>query len=67
LDLKIGSNTMNTRYILLVLSLLAGCEDRFRYPCQDPKNFEAAECKPPICTATQTCPDDVTKPEKVAK
>jgi len=56
---------MNTRYILLVLSLLAGCEDRFRYKCQSPDNWEARDCKPPICTATQTCPDDVTKPEKV--
>ena len=47
--------------------VLSACEDRFRYKCQDPANWEATECKPPICTATQTCPDDVTKPEKVAK
>ena len=47
--------------------VLSACEDRFRYPCQSPANWETPECKPPICTATQTCPDDVTKPEKVAK
>ena len=53
--------------VFLLLILLFGCEDRFRYKCQDPDNWETKECKPPICTATQTCPDDVTKPEKVAK
>lgn len=58
---------MNMRYIFLVLSLLAGCEDRFRYPCQDPKNWGTDQCKPPICTSTGTCPEDVTQPEKVNK
>ena len=58
---------MNMRYIFLVLSLLAGCEDRFRYPCQDPKNWDIPECKPPICTSTGTCPEDVTQPEKANK
>lgn len=58
---------MITRFIFLALSVLifAGCEDRFRYPCQDPKNWDSTECKPPICTATGTCPEDVTQPEKV--
>lgn len=41
---------------------LSGCQDRFRYPCQDPTNWEKPECKPPICTATVTCPDDLNKP-----
>lgn len=58
---------MRKLYIFWALSILAGCGDRFRYPCQDPANWDAPECKPPICTATQTCPDDVTKPEKVSK
>ena len=46
---------------------LSACQERFRYPCQDPANWENKECKPPICTATGTCPDDVTKAEKVMK
>jgi hypothetical protein len=57
------SITMST-FIFLAVS---ACQDRFRYPCQDPANWENKECKPPICTATQTCPDDIIKPEKVAK
>ena len=48
---------------LMVLVMLSACEDRFRYPCQDPQNWENAECKPPICVATGTCPEQLTKPE----
>jgi hypothetical protein len=48
----------------ILLVLLTGCEDRFRYSCQDPKNWENAECKPPICTATGTCPEMLVKPEQ---
>jgi hypothetical protein len=46
---------------LLMLSL-TGCDlNRYRYPCQDPKNWEIAECTPPECEATQTCTKDVIK------
>ena len=47
---------------LLVLSL-TGCDslNRYRYPCQDPKNWETAECTPPECEASQTCTKDVIK------
>jgi hypothetical protein len=47
---------------VLSLSLTScGYQGFFRYPCQDPKNWETAECKPPICSATQTCPVDLVK------
>jgi len=62
-----GSNVTKTAVILLTILCLTGCEDRFRYPCQDPKNWENAECKPPICTATGTCPDMLIKPEQEKK
>jgi predicted small lipoprotein YifL len=46
--------------LLLAISLSScGYSGFFRYPCQDPKNWETPECKPPICTATQTCPVDL--------
>lgn len=44
-----------------VLAFLTGCEDRYRYPCQDPENWDKQECKKPYCTASQTCPDDIFK------
>jgi hypothetical protein len=30
--------------------------DTYRYPCQDPANWNSAECEPPTCTASATCP-----------
>jgi len=49
----------------LLMVLLSGCGvdslNRYRYPCQDPKNWEIAECNPPDCEASQTCTKDVIK------
>lgn len=33
--------------------------DRFRYPCQDPNNWNTPQCTPPACEVTQTCPEHV--------
>jgi len=46
----------------LVLLLLAGCEDRYRYACQNPDNFALAECQKPRCLFTQTCPEYLVAP-----
>ena len=51
----------------ILVVLLAGCDDRYRYPCQDPLNWSNAECKPPICTASGTCPEMLVKPEQEKK
>jgi hypothetical protein len=49
---------------MLALTLSScGYDGGFRYPCQDPVNWEKAECKPPICTASQICPEDLVKIE----
>jgi len=50
--------------ILLVLALaaaLSGCnyDGSYRYPCQNPANWENAECKPPLCDVNNTCPTDL--------
>jgi hypothetical protein len=41
---------------------LAGCEDRYRYACQNPDNFELKECQKPRCLFTQTCPEYLVAP-----
>lgn len=48
---------------------LTGCgyDGHYRYPCQNPANWEAAECKPPICTANGACPEDLSLHEKVGE
>ena len=50
---------------ILMLSL-SGCgyDGHYRYPCQNPVNWENAECKPPICTANGACPEDLAKMKK---
>ena len=52
-------------FIVLALSLfLLGCNERYRYPCQDPENWDTKECKRPFCSANGTCPEDLTPYEK---
>lgn len=43
---------------------LTGCgyDGFYRYPCQDPANWEASECKPPVCTVNGACPEDLVGP-----
>ena len=55
--------------VLLTLSLclaLSSCsyDGSYRYPCQDPANWETADCKPPICTASDTCTSNII-PEEI--
>ena len=49
---------------LLILPLLVACSEGYRYPCQDPDNWEKKECKKPFCSANGTCPEDLTPYEK---
>lgn len=55
---------MKTKIILIALLCLVGCGDRFRYGCQDPSNWENAECKKPLCEINRTCPDLLIKNDK---
>ena len=48
--------------LLAALMLLAGCEERYRYPCQNPDNFQKAECQKPKCLFTQMCPEYMVAP-----
>ena len=50
------------KYLILILALLAGCEDRWRYFCQDPQNFSKQRCQRPDCLFTQDCPDYLVAP-----
>jgi hypothetical protein len=47
--------------IAMVL-LLSGCEDRYRYVCQNPDKFDLPECQKPKCLFTQTCPEYLVAP-----
>ena len=45
---------------ILALGLTScGYQGFYRYPCQNPENWEKAECKPPVCEASGTCTKDI--------
>ena len=50
--------------IALLTLLLIGCSDMYRYPCQNPDNWDHKVCKRPYCSANGTCPEDLTPYEK---
>lgn len=54
-----------TAAAILVLLAMTGCQDRFRYPCMDKNNWSKEECQRPMCAITQTCPDQLLKPEDI--
>ena len=53
---------MTRLLILSLLMLVVGCDDRYRYYCQDPKNFSAKRCQKPDCLFTQDCPEYLVAP-----
>jgi hypothetical protein len=61
-DLKLA------RFLVLLLLLpigMAMCSgDRFRYPCQDPANWDKDMCKMPLCDVTRTCPEHIFKGQR---
>jgi hypothetical protein len=50
-----------TKLIIITLGLLlVGCEERYRYPCQNPYNWNEEICKKPFCSSNGTCPEDLS-------
>ena len=50
--------------LVLPVGLAVFGGDRFRYPCQNPENWDSPQCKRPICDVTRTCPDHVFKGQR---
>jgi hypothetical protein len=50
--------------IFLPILIVAGCDERFRYPCQNPDNWDKAFCKMPACDVTRTCPEHIFKGQR---
>ncbi len=53
---------MKTLILISVLALF-GCQDRYRYECQDPANHNKTQCQPPACEASGTCTKYLIKGE----
>jgi len=56
------------KYLLILLTLpigMAFCSgDRYRYPCQDPANWDKDICKLPLCDVNRTCPEHIFKGQR---
>lgn len=50
--------------IILPIALAFFGKDQFRYPCQDPQNWEKDFCKMPICDVTRTCPEHIFRGQR---
>lgn len=50
--------------IIIPLGVAIFGGDRFRYPCQDPNNWDKAICQKPACDVTRTCPEHVFKGQR---
>lgn len=50
--------------IALPIALAFFGGDRFRYPCQDPGNWDKEICKKPACDVTRTCPEHIFKGQR---
>jgi len=56
------------KYLAVLIALPVGLAffggDKFRYPCQDPANWDKDICKFPQCDVTRTCPEHVFKGQR---
>lgn len=54
-----------TLVLALALGVIVFGEDRFRYFCQDPQNWEAPRCQRPECATKGTCPDQLVNTKEL--
>jgi hypothetical protein len=47
--------------LAMPIVIAAGCQERYRYPCQDPSKWELEMCKKPLCEVHRQCPDLIFK------
>jgi len=58
-DLKLFKWVVFLLALPLGLAIFGG--DSFRYPCQNPANWDKDMCKLPLCDVTRTCPEHIFK------
>lgn len=55
-------------FLMFLIALPVGLAffgtDRFRYPCQNPENWNKDFCQKPLCDVTRTCPEHVFKGQR---
>ena len=57
------------KWLLILLALPIGLAyfsdgERYRYPCQNPANWDKDICKMPLCDVNRTCPEHIFKGQR---
>ncbi len=57
------------KWLLLLLLLPIGLAyfsdgERYRYPCQNPANWDKEICQMPLCDVNRTCPEHIFKGQR---
>ena len=60
-DLKLLKWVLIVLAIPVGMAMCSGGGEHFRYPCQNPANWEKDFCKMPLCDVTRTCPEHIFK------
>lgn len=63
---------MNDKHLMWALAVLLlipigfsmMSRESFRYPCQNPANWDKEICKLPLCDVTRTCPEHIFKGQR---
>lgn len=61
-DIRLGKWLLVLLVLPIALAFFGG--DRFRYPCQDPANWDKDFCQKPLCDVTRTCPEHIFKGQR---
>ena len=61
-DIKLGKWLLLLLILPLALAIFGG--DKYRYPCQDPANWDKDFCKMPLCDVNRTCPEHIFKGQR---
>jgi hypothetical protein len=61
-DKRLGKYLILLLFFPLALAMCSG--DRYRYPCQDPENWDKAICQKPLCDVSRTCPEHIFKGQR---
>lgn len=47
---------MKKIFITPLFFILLGCDQYYRYPCQNPENWDKPACQKPLCEVNRDCP-----------
>lgn len=50
--------------LLIPIGFSMVSKESFRYPCQDPANWDSLQCQKPLCDVTRTCPEHIFKGQR---